>query len=335
MTFQGQLCSIQAAEEEVERAISLEGAGGSPRLSEMASLREELLCSICLNIYKDPVTLKCGHSFCNVCVDAALNAQEGYEGYSCPECRELFPEWPAVRKDITLSNIVEKFLSNQPDEEKSRDFCSQFPEPDNISCMHCQNSLCEDHLRIHNKAPEHVLRDPTTPLEGSRSFLHLEGLTYSCAEEAACVSTPVSLVGTRWGNQVASLAKASKRMTPQPREIMREIEEIEIKIKRVEECKKRAQEKTDREIEEIISWLTYDRRKMKDQEMQLLIYIIREADQVSQIHDSTIWQLKVQKCKLTRKMRHTEEPSSVTDPLLIHSRERGTCEVCDRGGGRY
>ncbi|OCT62503.1 hypothetical protein XELAEV_18043586mg [Xenopus laevis] len=52
-----------------------------------ANLREELDCSICLSIYTDPVSLLCGHSFCQGCIEGLLDTQEGSGGYSCPECR--------------------------------------------------------------------------------------------------------------------------------------------------------------------------------------------------------------------------------------------------------
>uniref|UniRef100_A0A8C5MIL3 Uncharacterized protein n=1 Tax=Leptobrachium leishanense TaxID=445787 RepID=A0A8C5MIL3_9ANUR len=55
--------------------------------SEMASvdLRDELTCSICLNMYMDPVTLTCGHSFCRTCIGDVLDTQDGSGAYKCPE----------------------------------------------------------------------------------------------------------------------------------------------------------------------------------------------------------------------------------------------------------
>lgn len=34
----------------------------------MQSLREEAVCAICLDYFKDPVSIGCGHNFCRVCV---------------------------------------------------------------------------------------------------------------------------------------------------------------------------------------------------------------------------------------------------------------------------
>uniref|UniRef100_A0A8C5QUB0 Uncharacterized protein n=1 Tax=Leptobrachium leishanense TaxID=445787 RepID=A0A8C5QUB0_9ANUR len=37
-----------------------------------AELRDELTCCICTEIYKDPVTLICGHSFCRLCITRTI-----------------------------------------------------------------------------------------------------------------------------------------------------------------------------------------------------------------------------------------------------------------------
>uniref|UniRef100_A0A8C5ML72 Uncharacterized protein n=1 Tax=Leptobrachium leishanense TaxID=445787 RepID=A0A8C5ML72_9ANUR len=49
----------------------------------------ELTCCICTDIYTDPVTLTCGHSFCRICINKTLDRQEERE-YSCPVCRHRF-----------------------------------------------------------------------------------------------------------------------------------------------------------------------------------------------------------------------------------------------------
>ncbi|KAM8924021.1 E3 ubiquitin-protein ligase TRIM58-like [Pelodytes ibericus] len=83
-----------------------------------AGLRDELICSICLNIYTDPVTLTCGHSYCLVCIGNVLDTQEGSGVYSCPECRAEFQDRPALEKNRKLGNIAETFLSTQPEEDR-------------------------------------------------------------------------------------------------------------------------------------------------------------------------------------------------------------------------
>ncbi|XP_068129943.1 ficolin-1-A-like isoform X2 [Hyperolius riggenbachi] len=85
-----------------------------------ASLKEELECSICRDIYKDPITLLCGHNFCRLCAIQHFDSQEELWMYNCPECRAEFLERPVLQKNLKLCNIVENFTSfqwNQPEAE--------------------------------------------------------------------------------------------------------------------------------------------------------------------------------------------------------------------------
>ncbi|XP_069821316.1 ret finger protein-like 4A [Dendropsophus ebraccatus] len=99
-----------------------------------AALRKELECSICLSLYTDPVTLRCGHNFCRGCIDQVLNTQDGPGVYSCPECREEFQERPTLQKNITLCNVMENFLSAHREETKILEkkvleyYCTEDPD---------------------------------------------------------------------------------------------------------------------------------------------------------------------------------------------------------------
>ncbi|XP_018422473.1 PREDICTED: E3 ubiquitin-protein ligase TRIM39-like [Nanorana parkeri] len=73
-----------------------------------AELGAELKCSICLNIYTDPVTLSCGHNFCQICIQDLLRNQDHDGVYTCPECRTQFSTRPTVQRNTTLCNVVEQ-----------------------------------------------------------------------------------------------------------------------------------------------------------------------------------------------------------------------------------
>uniref|UniRef100_A0A8C5PS41 Uncharacterized protein n=1 Tax=Leptobrachium leishanense TaxID=445787 RepID=A0A8C5PS41_9ANUR len=81
-----------------------------PNMMASVDLRTELTCSICLNIYTDPVTLPCGHSFCRTCIGNVMDTQRAKRS-SCPECREKFSKKPALKRNLRLRNIAESFQS--------------------------------------------------------------------------------------------------------------------------------------------------------------------------------------------------------------------------------
>ncbi|XP_069808936.1 E3 ubiquitin-protein ligase TRIM7-like [Dendropsophus ebraccatus] len=85
-------------------------------VSAMASadVRDELLCSICLSTFTDPVILRCGHNFCRGCIDQFLNTQDEFGDYFCPQCRAQFPQRPSLIKNIALHNVAERLVEETP-----------------------------------------------------------------------------------------------------------------------------------------------------------------------------------------------------------------------------
>ncbi|CAM4731490.1 unnamed protein product [Leuciscus chuanchicus] len=73
-------------------------------------LKDELLCSICLSIYQDPVSFGCEHYFCRKCITEHWSRQERHSTRDCPECRRTFTD-PLLSPSLKLSNIVERYAA--------------------------------------------------------------------------------------------------------------------------------------------------------------------------------------------------------------------------------
>ncbi|XP_040197937.1 tripartite motif-containing protein 14-like [Rana temporaria] len=87
---------------------------------------------------------------------------------------------------MKLRNIAETFLSPQPDQEESGvlcTYCVDSPVPAVRSCLHCEVSLCDKHLRVHKKSPEHILCDPTLSMESRKCSIHKEVLNLCDTED--------------------------------------------------------------------------------------------------------------------------------------------------------
>ncbi|XP_062992985.1 zinc-binding protein A33-like [Elgaria multicarinata webbii] len=57
---------------------------------------EDLRCSICLELFLDPVMLECGHNYCQACIarywaEILAGTGEGVPHPTCPECRREIP----------------------------------------------------------------------------------------------------------------------------------------------------------------------------------------------------------------------------------------------------
>ncbi|XP_042306668.1 E3 ubiquitin-protein ligase TRIM11-like isoform X2 [Sceloporus undulatus] len=124
--------------------------------SSFQELSEEVTCSICLEFFKDPVTIaECGHNFCRVCLTQYWGelATEGL----CPQCRKrgqqrnLIPNRP-------LANVVEILAAekchSQEEGKGTEDpetICEKHQEPLRLFCRNDVIPICE----LCNKSQEH------------------------------------------------------------------------------------------------------------------------------------------------------------------------------------
>ncbi|XP_063807265.1 E3 ubiquitin/ISG15 ligase TRIM25-like [Pseudophryne corroboree] len=299
-----------------------------------ADLRQELDCSICLSIYTDPVTLTCGHNFCRVCIDRVLDTQEGSGAYTCPECRTECQERPALQRNITLCNIVGSFLSTRPDQEETGIFCTyciHSPVPAAKSCLLCEAHLCDNHLRVHSKSPEHVLCDPTTALGNRKCSVHKKILEYYCPEDGVCICVYCS-AGEHRGHQVEILDEASEKKKEKLKNVLQKltIKKVDAE-KRVQSLQERRREDPVKAagITERVTALFRDiRRQLEDLERRVLSEISRQEQRVSLSVSDLIQQLEIKKEELSGKMRHIEELCNMSDPVTV-LQEPDTGDVCD------
>uniref|UniRef100_A0A3P9KZ21 Tripartite motif containing 25 n=1 Tax=Oryzias latipes TaxID=8090 RepID=A0A3P9KZ21_ORYLA len=139
----------------------------------LCALEEELTCCICLSPFDCPVTIPCGHNFCQDCLLATWEDAN----FSCPQCRTSFPSRPELQKNTVLSSVVEAFKlkssknsSAIPTEQESKAeekhvvLCDACMEAEaSRTCLTCMASYCEEHLRPHRDNPifrVHKLSEP-------------------------------------------------------------------------------------------------------------------------------------------------------------------------------
>uniref|UniRef100_A0A8C2PPU9 Uncharacterized protein n=1 Tax=Cyprinus carpio TaxID=7962 RepID=A0A8C2PPU9_CYPCA len=69
-------------------------------------LAEELQCSVCLDVFTNPVSTPCGHNFCKRCLNQCWNnSQNCY----CPFCKETFSKRPDLKINTALRQVVQLF----------------------------------------------------------------------------------------------------------------------------------------------------------------------------------------------------------------------------------
>ncbi|XP_068129149.1 E3 ubiquitin/ISG15 ligase TRIM25-like [Hyperolius riggenbachi] len=300
-----------------------------------SDLREDLHCSVCLSIYTDPVTMRCGHNFCKVCIDRVLDTQKGTGHYFCPECRASYRHRPAVIRNVNLRNVAERFSATDPDQDETGitcTYCIHFPVPAVKSCLLCEASMCDKHLKVHSKTPEHVMTDPTTSLGNRKCSIHQELLKYFCTVDAACVCASCRLDGEHQGHQVEMIDEASEKKKNKLRyELQKLITQREVVEKRVEKLSKQ-RKKTEEEaacvMERVTALFRDIKRQLEDLERKVLSEVFRQEEKTSLFFSDKIQMLEIKKDELSKEINNIEKMCNMSDPLTVLL-ESDTDDLCD------
>ncbi|XP_059211808.1 E3 ubiquitin-protein ligase TRIM35-like [Centropristis striata] len=104
----------------------------------MASrLEDDLCCSVCHDIFKDPVVLSCSHSFCKDCLQ---NWWTGKQTRECPVCkRRSSRSKPPC--NLVLKKLCESFLQERH-QRASEPLCSLHSEKLKLFCLDDQQPVC-------------------------------------------------------------------------------------------------------------------------------------------------------------------------------------------------
>uniref|UniRef100_A0A8C8RLE4 RING-type E3 ubiquitin transferase n=1 Tax=Pelusios castaneus TaxID=367368 RepID=A0A8C8RLE4_9SAUR len=112
-----------------------------------AEIQDELICSICLEYLTKPVTITCGHNFCQACI--TQHCEEWEKGrrveLTCPQCRELFQKGE-FKPNTQLNNIVQKIkqLERHPGKgkEPKADLCKRHEKRLKLFCEEDGEAIC-------------------------------------------------------------------------------------------------------------------------------------------------------------------------------------------------
>ncbi|KAM3922884.1 E3 ubiquitin/ISG15 ligase TRIM25-like [Leptodactylus fuscus] len=283
------------------------------------------------------IPLTKGHIFCRECIDRVLDTQEVVGTYSCPDCREEFQDRSNLPRNITLRNIIERCVSSLPGEKVAGIFCAYCVHSTVAaikSCLHCEASLCEEHLRVHSKSPEHVLSEPSNSLQSRKCSIHKKILEYYCTQDALCICVTCCLAGEHTGHKVEPLVEASTKKKDKLKTIMAKMlsqrAETEERVQSLEERRRTTQERASGVTETVTALFGDIRRKLDDLEKKVLSVISNQEQELSVSVSNLIQQLELKKNELSQKMSHIEELCNTSDPLtVLKEQESGREDFCD------
>ncbi|XP_073350914.1 E3 ubiquitin-protein ligase TRIM39-like [Pagrus major] len=224
---------------------------------------QELTCSICLDLFDEPVSTPCGHNFCQACIG-------GYWASSplctCPLCKRQFEERPRLSVNKVFALIADKykaarygaagfnaplpgsveagpdpggtnpFLTASGEEVVWCDVCTGVKQPAVSSCLTCTAAYCAEHVRPHETTPfyaKHPLMDPQEALRGRTCTAHRRLLEVYCRTCQRCICAICVLEEHRTHKTVSvqteRLSK-QKQVARTEQEILNRIKEKEIHV---------------------------------------------------------------------------------------------------------
>ncbi|XP_070704359.1 E3 ubiquitin-protein ligase TRIM39-like [Pempheris klunzingeri] len=230
---------------------------------------QELTCSICLDLFDEPVSTPCGHNFCQACIG-------GYWASSpvctCPLCKRQFDERPRLSVNKVFALIADKYklarygaaglpvpvrswtpatatmadghgtnpfvttAAAAGEEVVWCDVCTGVKQPAVRSCLTCTASYCTEHVQPHQTTPfysNHPLMDPQEALRGRTCSIHHRLLEVYCRTCQRCICAICVLEEHRTHKTVSVQTERlgkQKQVARTEQEILNRIKEKEILV---------------------------------------------------------------------------------------------------------
>lgn len=157
---------------------------------------KQFQCTVCRQVFTDPVTTPCGHNFCRACLETAWAG--GAEACRCPACDKPFDPRPEMSVNAAFKELADAFrrMASAPPArsaepgEAACDVCAAAAASPWVgalkSCLVCLTSYCEAHLEPHRRVATlmvHRLIEPAADLQARLCREHDRLLEMFCRDE--------------------------------------------------------------------------------------------------------------------------------------------------------
>ncbi|XP_026060987.1 tripartite motif-containing protein 16-like [Carassius auratus] len=173
-------------------------------MAEARVSQDEFMCSVCLDLLKDPVAIPCGHSYCKSCITDCWDQEDQKRVYSCPQCRQTFSPRPALSRNTMLAEVVEKLKKTRLSADCEAgagdvqcDVCTGRKYRAVKSCLVCLESYCQTHFErheeFHSRKP-HKVTEVTGRLQEMICQKHEKILEVFCRTDQKCICVLCTII---------------------------------------------------------------------------------------------------------------------------------------------
>ncbi|XP_029998270.1 E3 ubiquitin-protein ligase TRIM39-like [Sphaeramia orbicularis] len=301
---------------------------------------DQFLCSICLDVFTDPVTTPCGHNFCKSCIFEHWRVNVPYK---CPMCKEVFNTKPQLKINTFISEMMAQFRHEAQHEPNISSSDQQAAKPGEVpcdvctepklkalkSCLVCLTSYCQTHLEPHLTVPvlkRHQLIHPVENLEDRMCRKHDKPLELFCKTDHTCICNHCTYSDHR-SHDVTPLKEEHEEQKPELKkteaEIQQMIQERRLKIQEIQrsvELSKNAAERKTAEGVEVYTALMDSVQRSLDQFLEEIQEKQRSTEKQA---EDFIKELDQEICELEKRSTEVKQLSGSEDHL--HFVQRFTC----------
>ncbi|XP_071359255.1 E3 ubiquitin-protein ligase TRIM21-like [Trachinotus anak] len=304
-------------------------------MSAATNLRSEdqFLCSICLEVFTDPVSTPCGHNFCKNCINQHWNINVP----QCPMCNKVFNTRPELHINTLFSEVVAQFRHEAQQKTSSSSSEQQVSKPGEVpcdvctgtklkalkSCLVCLTSYCQTHLEPHltvSGLKRHQLIHPVENLEDRMCRDHDKPLELFCKTDQTCVCVLCSVLDHKthefvplkeeYEGKKAELEKTEA-------EIQQMIQKRRLKIQEIRDSVKISKDDADREKAEGVQVFTALKESV-DRGLEQLIKEIEEKQKTTEKQaEHFITELEQEISELMKRSTEVEQLSLSEDHLHL------------------
>ncbi|XP_059364572.1 tripartite motif-containing protein 16-like [Carassius carassius] len=290
--------------------------------------QDEFMCSVCLDLLKDPVTIQCGHSYCKICITDCWDQEDQMGVYSCPQCRQTFSPRPALSRNTMLAEVVEKLkkskLPADCDAEAGDvqcDVCTGRKFKAVKSCLMCLNSYCQNHLEQHEswfRGKRHNLTEATGRLQEMICQKHEKLLDVFCCTDQKCICVLCTIIEHKHHDTVsatAQMTETQKQMKEMQKTLQQRIQQKEKGLQQLREALeslKRSAQTAVEDSERIFTELIHSIERSRSE----LIRLIRDQEKTAVSKaEGQLEQLKQEINDLRRRDSELEQLSHTQDHI--------------------
>ncbi|KAM8962471.1 E3 ubiquitin-protein ligase TRIM39-like [Pelodytes ibericus] len=200
-------------------------------------------------------------------------------------------------------------------------YCLHASVPAAKTCLKCETSMCQDHLKIHRHSVGHVLVEPTTSLKKRLCSIHTKVLEYYCAIDSACVCIACCRIGAHKGHEVETLIEAAEKKKEKLTYVLEKLisnqAETQQRLMALQQRREQAADKETGISERVRSQFTDIKGQVEILEKRVLIEISRQLGQALLGDADLIKQLQKRKKEMSRQIHHIEVLHKMTDPIAV------------------